>query len=195
MNNNNKRGRLILTSRGLNTIIGTRLIGDAIADEDLCGKTILLVSIPEYGVDELLVESCLELGFGEKNITLSGKILNFEWQPDFIYVTEGNTFEVLDYMRKNNLICYIRDCVNNGSTYIGASAGAMIAGTSIELASDFDSNFVRMSDYTGLALFDGIIIPHYEPDELERYIRNTEKSRTECYKSIYSVGNESVLVI
>lgn len=56
-----------------------------------------------------------------------------------------------------------------------SSAGAIIAGTDIMLARDFDSNFVGMIDCTALGLFDGTIIPHYEPENLQMYIQNTEE--------------------
>ena len=40
-------------------------------------------------------------------------------------------------------------------TYIGSSAGAMIAGTDIYLAEDFDENIVGLTDLKALGLFDG----------------------------------------
>ena len=56
--------------------------------------------------------------------------------PDFVYVTEGNTFEVLNYMRQRQIIEFIREGFSTSSNlvYIGSSAGAMIAGTDIMLA-------------------------------------------------------------
>ena len=52
-----------------------------------------------------------------------------------------------------------------------------------------------MSDFTALNLFDGTIIPHYEPEYLENYIRNTEAHVINRYSKILSVSNEDVLVI
>ena len=72
-------------------------------------------------------------------------------------------------------------------TYIGSSAGAMLAGADIMLAGDFDINFVGMTDFTALNLFDGTIIPHYEPEYLENYIRNTEAHVINRYSKILSV--------
>ena len=84
---------------------------------------------------------------------------------------------------------------NENSTYIGSSAGAIIAGTDIMLARDFDSNFVGMIDFTALELFDGTIIPHYEPENLQMYIQNTERHILNRYSKVLSVSNDDVVVI
>lgn len=56
-------------------------------------------------------------------------------------------------------------------TYIGSSAGAMIAGTDIYLAEDFDENIVGLTDLKALGLFDGSVIPHYSRRDLKRYTK------------------------
>lgn len=40
----------------------------------------------------------------------------------------------------------IKNEFENGTTYIGASAGALIAGKDIKLAADFDKNDVRLKE-------------------------------------------------
>ena len=62
-------------------------------------------------------------------------------------------------------------------TYIGSSAGAMIAGTDIYLAEDFDENIVGLTDLKALGLFDGSVIPHYSRRDLKRYIKKFESER------------------
>jgi len=108
---------------------------------------------------------------------------------DYIYVTEGNTFEVLELMQMRRVMEPMRTAVMNGATYIGASAGAIIAGTDIALAADFDRNFVRLQNLEGLKLFDGTIIPHYTKEELARYIKNSDDEAISHYHVIYSVAN------
>ncbi len=190
-------GRLILNSKGFNTTLGCRQILDIIKGENLEEKTMFIVSYTPYGVDDLIVSNCVEiLGFKEANLYLSVNGIPKDVVPDYIFVTEGNTFEVLQYMRENNLVEYIKEVMKNGkTTYIGSSAGAMIAGSDIMLAGDFDRNFVRMIDFTALNLFDGTIIPHYEPEHLERYIQNTEEHILNRYSKILSVSNDDVVVM
>lgn len=191
--------KLILNSRGLNTYVGTEQICNAlhsVGKEDFADKIIYVVSYPEYGVDNNIISNLLEFGFTRSNIYMSADGVCNDIIPDIVYITEGNTFEVLDYMRKTQNVTYIREMVmEKNAIYCGSSAGAIIAGTDIELAKDFDSNFVGMTDFEGLQLFNGTIIPHYETDELERYVKNTEKELIGRYENIYSVNNEMVLIL
>lgn len=194
--------KLILNSRGLNTLAGTRQIANGLEqvfdEESLAEKKILVVIPPDYGVDNLIIESCQELGFARENIIFSKDFKQDDGTIDVVYISEGNTFEILDYMRKNDLVDYIRKQVlENDAVYIGSSAGALIAMSDIELALEFDRNFVGMTDFTGLQLLDKkcTILPHYEPYEARRFFDNCEKSFVEKYEEFYSVGNNSWLVL
>lgn len=189
--------RLLLNSKGLNTKLGCLQILNMLRGVNLAEKTIFIVSYTPYGVDELIVDNCVELlGFKKENLHLSKNGIPKGIIPNYIFVTEGNTFEVLKYMRTNNLVDYIQNLMMDSRvTYIGSSAGAVIAGSDIMLARDFDSNFVGMIDFTSLNLFDGAIISHYEPEHLESYIKNTEEHILNRYSRILSVSNEEVLEI
>ena len=137
------------------------------------------------------------MGFHKDNIILSGsqKDNNEVLNCDYFYITEGNTFEVLSLLRERGLDKIIKEAFKNGSNkvYIGASAGAMISGESIAEAASFERNFVKMSDYKGLCLYDGVIIPHYSKAELKQYIKNTGIDKK--YKKIISVANEKSVVL
>lgn len=195
--------RLILNSKGLNTEIGSGQIKEEITSiigEDLTNKSIYIVSYPEYEVDEKILLNCITiLGISKENIRFSeNNMPDYEFRPDFIYVTEGNTFEILNYMRKHGICEYIKELMNQKDKdviYIGSSAGAAIAGSDIMLARDFDRNFVGMIDFTALGLFNGTIVPHYTKEELERYIMCTEEHILNRYPVIYSVSNEEILDI
>lgn len=189
--------KLILTSYGLTTVIGRRLIGKELKGCDLSNKKIFLFHEPHYSIEAMLVESCLNLGFKQDNIILSGQQTSNQevLECDFYYCTEGNTFEVLSLLRERGLDSVIKEGFKNGNkTYIGCSAGAAIAGMSIEEVKDFDRNFVGMVNFTGLGLFDGIIIPHYTKSELKRYISKSPGIE-EKYNMILSVSNEKSLVL
>lgn len=195
--------RILLNSKGLNTKVGCKQIKEKLLEldgPDLTLKTIYIVSFPEYEVDEIILENCItEIGFKKENIKFSGRQMpDYNFIPDYIYVTEGNTFEILNYMRKLGICDYIKHLAyenENSLIYIGSSAGAAIAGSDIMLAKDFDSNFVGMVDYTSLGLFEGAIIPHYTKENLKCYIDCTEEHILERYPIIYSVSNEEVMVL
>ena len=168
-------GLLILNSRGINTIGGVKIIRDRLESlglDEFKYNKIFVVSYPYYEVDEFIINNLVKIiGFEKENIYLFSNGIPEGIIPDFVYVTEGNIFEILKYMRLEGHVDYIRNWYKKkkNAIYIGLSAGAMIAGTDVALASDFDSNYVGLTDYESLGLFDGIVIPHYEPDQLERY--------------------------
>ena len=190
-------GKLILTARGLNSETGQKIIRKCLTEEEEREKkTILLISIQEYRIDEILKQASMELGFLEEHIFLaSGQIDLKKMRPDYIYVTEGNVYQVLDYMRKNGLLEFIQQQMKRTDcTYIGSSAGAMIAGTDIYLAEDFDENIVGLTDLRALGLFDGSIIPHYSRQDLIRYINNSKQEDIRHYSELYSVDDNEALV-
>lgn len=80
---------------------------------------------------------------------------------DIIYVSGGNTFTILDKIRKCGFDKDIIDYVKSGVTYIGGSAGAHIITQNIEHVAQYDENNVGITDFNGLGLYDGILICHY----------------------------------
>ena len=191
------KNKLILTSYGLTTPVGRKLIRKELANDNLENKKIFLFHEAHYHIESMLMEACISLGFHKDNIILSGsqKDNNEVLNCDYFYITEGNTFEVLSLLRERGLDKIIKEAFKNGSNkvYIGASAGAMISGESIAEAASFERNFVKMSDYKGLCLYDGVIIPHYSKAELKQYIKNTGIDKK--YKKIISVANEKSVVL
>lgn len=189
--------KLVLTSYGLTTGVGRKNIGKELANYDLINKKIFLFHEPHYSIETILIDVCCDLGFKRENVILSGQQDSIDEiiECDFYYCTEGNTFEVLSLMRERGVDRAIKTGFDIGNKlYIGASAGAAVAGTSIVEIKDFDRNFVGMTDFTGLRLFDGIIIPHYTKAELKRYINNTPGIEYK-YNKIISVSNNRSVVL
>ena len=122
-------GKIILTSQGLCTQMGDRLIHRAISDMgDRENKKILLVDIKKYRITEKLKDACISMGFEKSNIFVTSEAEAGDF-PDFFeyyYVTAGNIFEVL---KLADLIK--RSMLENNATCIGSSAGAMIAGIDV----------------------------------------------------------------
>lgn len=189
--------KLILTSRGLTTGIGRDLIGAEIRKFDLSGKRIFVFHEPNIFTEPTIREACISMGFEECNIIFSSKNNNVEniVNCDFYYVGEGNTFEILSIMRERDVdSAIITGFGQDNKVYIGTSAGAAIAGSSIEEMMDFDANFVGMKDFKALGLYDGLIIPHYNRHELKNYIKNSPGIEDK-YKNIVNVSNDGILVV
>lgn len=186
--------KLILNSNGLNTKKGFEQIYRTISQYDLLSRTIYIVSHPAYELDEKIMRSCLEMGFLLENIYFSKDgILNKKF--DFVYITEGNTFEIMRYMRDNRLDTFVTSLCKNGAVYIGSSAGAIIASEDIMFAKDFDSNYSGIYDYSGLGLFDGIVLPHYNSEQLKWYIEEANQEYISHFNNIYCVDDDNVLCL
>lgn len=202
-NNSSEEYKIILTSRGLNTETGTRLVKTVFENEKIQYGSIFLMTLPEYEVDEIVKKNCMELGF--TNIYLAkdyeGKAIPEMPHVDTIFVTEGQTFEVAAYLKRNNYDEYIRGIIEDGGTYIGASAGAILAASSFKETEKFESNYLRTSDYSALGILprngckSDIIIPHHTEEQLKQYISTMTEDEIASYRRIYNVANDETLVM
>ena len=188
--------QVVLTSKGLNTRSGVMVIKRALSvlKRPVCADTILLICPDDYPVHERIINACKEIGFVDENIVLSCDELQDGFVPSVCYVTEGNTFEVLDYMRKRGFFERVRACVNRGGIYIGSSAGAMIASKDVSLAKDFDSNFVGLVDFQALGILGDIeVVPHYSFEQLQKYLTLFGYDAEE--RNIINVADDEALMV
>ena len=81
-----------------------------------------------------------------------------------IYISGGNTFGTTKLIRGSGFDKAIINYVQNGVAYIGGSAGAHIATADIAHVEKYDKDTFGLNDFTGLGLFDGILICHYTED-------------------------------
>jgi len=107
-------------------------------------------------------QTIIALGFKLENIVeykigqSDENVMDF----DAIYMMGGNTFYLLDMIRKTGFGETIKAFIDAGKIYIGSSAGSEIMSDSIEPALGYDENNVGMTDYTGLGIVSGIVVPH-----------------------------------
>lgn len=98
---------------------------------------------------------------------------------DIIFIAGGNTVFLYHHAQQSGLYDIIQRAVQDGTIYVGSSAGSILAGPSVEpflqedmpeLPKDF-----HLEDPTGLNLVDYIILPHYKEGDtkdkeiMERY--------------------------
>lgn len=203
INSESKPYKLILTSKGLNTNQGKELVRKVYDEEEIEYGSIFLMTFPEYEVDEIVVRNCKELGYKEVYLAkdFEGKTIGEMPEVEAIFVTEGNTFEVMDYLRNNHFDEYIKKMVEHGVTYIGSSAGAMLAAGSFKEAINFDSNFVEMKDFTGFGLMpregdlSDTVLPHYTYQQLQNYIGTLSDEEKSHYRMIHNISNEEALIM
>lgn len=114
-----------------------------------------------------------EFGFQKNNVYVFNYFnpAEFDIQNDIdvIYISGGNTFGTLKIIREVGAEKIILDYINRGTMYIGGSAGAHIASRSIAHVSKYDTDTYGIQDFSGLKLFDGILICHYSEDRKSDY--------------------------
>lgn len=135
-----------------------------------------------------------EFGFAKDNIAVfdyydAQQFTNLDL--DIIYISGRNTFTTLKRIKDCGFDKEIIRYVKSGVLYVGGSAGAHIATQSIAHIAAFDSIPEGMSDFSGLGLFDGILICHYTVQRkrlLNDLISNSK------YK-VYALSDDESLVV
>jgi dipeptidase E len=108
-----------------------------------------------------------ELGFQVNTVDLKQDkqvIQELLINSQIVYVAGGNTFYLLDWVKKSGLDSYLKRLLDHGRIYIGASAGSILAGPDIKSSSwgnGGDKNDVKLKDTKGLNLVPFVIHPHF----------------------------------
>ena len=189
---------IILTSCGFRDENFKNEFYKIVSKEQLKNKKVLYITTASDGEKDdnkswMIKEykTILDLGISENNITeykIGNKIdLN---KYDIIYMMGGNTFYLLDVIRKTGFDKDIKNFIKSGKIYIGSSAGSEILGSSIETALGFDDNNVGMVDYTGLKIVDALIVPH--SNKKEEFIKNLKAKTKE--KIIFLYDGDGLII-
>lgn len=81
-----------------------------------------------------------------------------------IYIGGGNTFKLLNDLRRFEVVDILKDLAHKDIPIAGGSAGAIILGRTIMPALCGDENLIGLTDLTGLNLISGVDIwCHYDP--------------------------------
>ncbi|MFI2128692.1 Type 1 glutamine amidotransferase-like domain-containing protein [Lysinibacillus fusiformis] len=142
------------------------------ADEDLQGKTVTFIptaSIPEEVTHYVNTarEGFKKLGVVIEDLDVAvgspEEIKEKLERNDFIYVSGGNTFFLLEELRKSGADEIIKEQVYSGKMYIGESAGAIITSPNIEYIRFMDDKekATQLKTFEGLNLMKFYPVPHY----------------------------------
>lgn len=117
-------------------------------------------------------------------------------ENDYIYVSGGNVFFLLQELKRTGTDNVIVELVKAGKPYIGESAGAMIVSPNIEYAKEMDEPSVAMNlpRYDALNLIDFYPIPHYTNYPFE----DAAEAIIEAYRSqltLYPITNFQAITV
>jgi len=118
-------------------------------------------------------QSLVDVGFDVSDYTISGKNLdqlkNDLMDYDFIYLSGGDTWYLLNQSKKSGFFILIQDLVNKkGKTYIGTSAGSIITGPKCPDYLLPDKEILETEKQKGYGFIPFIILPHWGSDSFRK---------------------------
>lgn len=183
--------------------VAQRLV--AFTGESLAGKTITFIptaSLPEtvkfyvnsakkalqqFGliVDELEISTASAEDIERK---LTGN--------DSIYVTGGNTFYLLQELRRTGADEIIADEINKGKLYIGESAGSIILAPNIEYAGLMDDAGAtpELTSFDALGIIDFYPVPHHTNMPFKKAVENIIEQYGDQLH-LYPISNAEVILV
>jgi dipeptidase E len=94
----------------------------------------------------------------------AGKVITSKLQDnDYIYVTGGNTFFLLQEMKRTCTDKIIADQIHSGKIYIGESAGSAVLSPDIEYVKEMDDykKAPELNDLSALSIVNFYTVPHH----------------------------------
>lgn len=106
-------------------------------------------------------------------------------QAKGIFVGGGNTFVLVNQLYKNNLVSTLQEVIQNGTPYLGTSAGSNICGLTINTTNDMPIVYPPSFKTLGMVPFN--INPHYlDPDPSSKHMGETRATRIQEFHAFNS---------
>lgn len=175
------------------------------AGEEIKGKRItfiptasLVEEVRFYVDDDRKAFEELGIIVEELEITTASpdKILEVLNRNDYIFVSGGNTFYLLQELRRKGADILITEQIRAGKLYIGTSAGSIILCPDIEFVKEMDYNHTapELQSFTGLNIVDFYILPHYLDFPFEEITQNIVKEYRKKL-DLRPISNKQVITI
>ena len=159
-------------------------------------KTVLFIPYARpSGISHDEYTNKAKIAFGKININVEG-IHTFKnpveaiANAEAIFVGGGNTFVLVSQLYKIKGIRAIKEAVQNGTPYLGTSAGSNICGLTMNTTNDMPIVYPPSFKTLGLVPFN--LNPHYlDPDNTSEHMGETRETRIKefmCYNTQPVVG-------
>jgi dipeptidase E len=122
-------------------------------------------------------QSLVDAGFAVSDYTITGKnsdrLKNDLKGFDFIYLSGGDTWYLLNQSKKSGFFTLIKDLIfKEGKTYIGTSAGSIITGPKCPDYLLPKGEVLDIENQKGYGFVDFIILPHWGSDDFRnKYLK------------------------
>ncbi len=117
-------------------------------------------------------------------------------KTECICISGGNTFYLLQEIKRKNLVEVLLKRIKEGLFYIGESAGAIIMSENIEYSQMMDDKSIasELDDYAGLNVFDHYVLPHIGEYPFEETAQKTLDTYQDKISLVPIKNNEAILV-
>ena len=140
----------------------------------------------------------LGLNVDEIDISHSSKeIINDKISAnDFIFISGGNTFYLLQEMIKSEAYEIIQKAINTGKPYIGSSAGSIVASNNIQYIERMDSpkKAPELIQTKGLSVVDFSPLPHYTNAPFKKTVEKIIEENRDKY-DLKPISNDQLIVV
>ena len=189
--------KLLLTSSGFSDESAFNVLRECIS-HFVSPRMVVLYTIREPGDEIWLANYEKELnplGISYDFINISEeKDLSDKNFYDIYYVAGGNTFYILDRLKKTGLFEVLKESIEKDKLYIGLSAGSIIAGPDIEISGygpSGDQNDIQIKDFSALGAVSFHVYPHYHTHE-EQIVRDFYKNQN---KPVVALADGQAIVV
>lgn len=155
---------------------------------------------PYTGYIDEGVEMLKSLGYELEIIDISkydeNYLKNKLSKTECICISGGNTFYLLQELKKKNLIGLLYERIKEGLFYIGESAGAIIMSENIEYNQIMDDKSIasELDDYTGVNVFDHYVLPHIGEYPFEESTQKILENYQDKISLVAINNSEAILV-
>ena len=117
-------------------------------------------------------------------------------KTECICISGGNTFYLLQELKKKNLIGLLYERIKEGLFYIGESAGAIIMSENIEYSQMMDDKSIasELDDYTGVNVFKHYVLPHIGEYPFEESTQKILENYQDKISLVAINNSEAILV-
>ena len=161
--------------------------------------TAALIEGTENHIEET-VEIYEKMGLRVKILELTGHTEEILKQriknTDFLHVSGGNTFFLLQEIKRKKLMDFIIDRINEGMLYIGESAGTLITCPDVFYADDVDNKSLapELEDTKGMNIIPFYFLSHYQDEPFKETVEKT-LVKYDCKLKLFPFSNNEAITV
>ena len=144
-------------------------------------------------------EKLVNLGFQVEDIDIKSKtteeLEKTLSHKDIIFVAGGNTSYLLEKAQESGFLELAKKLVQEGTIYIGSSAGSLLACRNIEVDKIYNDEFGKeLESYEALGLVDFVIVPHADNPKYASCIEKIVSTYGHKYELQMLNDNQAIVV-